>query len=328
MILSPGLPDVDLDRGLRLAHLAGVVPLGSSAVPVPANLSFGDSSGWSASGTKLVLTGLRIVRTRPRECKREFAGRFPFVQARFATRDAPRARDCRILTRMAYPRNLIQEGETVALDLRPHWWYFSRNILTGIPLAIILVLVFANVDNEGAGSVLWWVVALVFLAWAAWLVLKYFQWVMTYFVVTSRRVIYRTGVVSKKGVEIPLERINNINFHQRIIDRIIGAGDLDIESAGKDGQSHFDFVRHPDGVQHEIYRQMETRNMGPQYASQMPAPAPMPAAAPAPAPAPAPAAAPAASVPEQIEQLARLRDQGHITEAEYEQKKSELLGRM
>ena len=115
---------------------------------------------------------------------------------------------------------------------------------------------------------------------------------MTYFVVTSRRVIYRTGVISKRGVEIPLERINNINFHQRIIDRIIGAGDLDIESAGKDGQSHFDFIRHPDGVQHEIYRQMETRNM----------PCEM---QPAPAVADAGAAAPAASVPEQIEQLAR-----------------------
>ena len=42
---------------------------------------------------------------------------------------------------MAYPKNLVQQGETVALDLRPHWWYFSRNILTGIPLAIILLLV-------------------------------------------------------------------------------------------------------------------------------------------------------------------------------------------
>ena len=163
---------------------------------------------------------------------------------------------------MAYPKNLIQDGETVALDLRPHWWYFSRNILTGIPLLILVVLVLANVDTDGTfGKGTYWVVTLVFLAWAAWLVLKYFQWAMTYFVVTSRRVIYRTGVLSKKGVEIPLERINNINFHQRIIDRIIGAGDLDIESAGQDGQSHFDFVRHPDGVQHEIYRQMETRNM-------------------------------------------------------------------
>ena len=83
--------------------------------------------------------------------------------------------------------------------------------------------------------------------------------------------IYRTGVISKRGVEIPLERINNINFHQRLIDRIIGAGDLDIESAGKDGQSHFDFIRHPDGVQHEIYRQMETRNMPVAMVQQAPA---------------------------------------------------------
>ena len=99
---------------------------------------------------------------------------------------------------MAYPKNLIQDGETVALDLRPHWWYFSRNILTGIPLLIIVVIVLANVDTDDTlGKGTYWVVALVFLAWAAWLVLKYFQWVMTYFVVTSRRVIYRTGVLSK-----------------------------------------------------------------------------------------------------------------------------------
>ena len=214
---------------------------------------------------------------------------------------------------MAYPRNLIQDGETVALDLRPHWWYFSRNILTGIPLFIILLLILnwdsgSSFVNDSAS----WIIAIVAIAWVVWLVLKYFQWTMTYFVVTSRRVIYRTGVISKKGVEIPLERINNINFHQRIIDRIIGAGDLDIESAGKDGQTHFDFIRHPDGVQHEIYRQMEGRNM--------------PQVQPGAVVQPQPTAA--ASVPEQIEQLARLRDAGHITEAEYEAKKAELLGRM
>jgi len=66
---------------------------------------------------------------------------------------------------MAYPDNLIQEGETVALDLRPHWWYFSRNILTGIPLLIIVVIVLANVDTDDTlGKGAYWVVALVFLA--------------------------------------------------------------------------------------------------------------------------------------------------------------------
>jgi uncharacterized membrane protein YdbT with pleckstrin-like domain len=212
---------------------------------------------------------------------------------------------------MPYPKDLIQDGETLALDLRPHWWYFSRNIFTGIPLVIVIILLFSETHGD-VRKYLGWIVGLMVLAWAAWLVLKYFQWVMTYFVVTSRRVIYRTGVISKKGVEIPLERVNNINFHQRIIDRIIGAGDLDIESAGKDGQSHFDFIRHPDGVQHEIYRQMEFRNM--------PQMQPSPVAAPAPTPA--------ATVPEQIEQLAHLRDQGHISAAEYEQKKAQLLERM
>src|SRR5204863_10143485 len=132
--------------------------------------------------------------------------------------------------------------------------YFSRNILTGIPLFVLLVLVF-QIEGGTFRDISNWVVGVAVIVWAVWLTLKYFQWRMTYFVVTSRRVIYRTGVVSKHGVEIPLDRINNINFHQRVIDRIIGAGDLDIESAGKDGQSHFDFIRHPDGVQHEIYRQ-------------------------------------------------------------------------
>jgi len=214
---------------------------------------------------------------------------------------------------MPYPNNLIQEGESVALDLRPHWWYFSRNILTGIPLLILFILV-QNLEGGTFKNVSNWFVAFVLIAWAVWLGLNYLKWRMTYFVVTSRRVIYRSGVISKRGVEIPLERINNINFHQRLIDRIIGAGDLDIESAGKDGQSHFDFIRHPDGVQHEIYRQMEARNMPVAMVQQAPA-----VVAPA---------QPGAAVPEQIEQLARLREQGHITDAEFEAKKAELLDRM
>jgi membrane protein YdbS with pleckstrin-like domain len=216
---------------------------------------------------------------------------------------------------VGYPENLVQEGETVALDLRPHWWYFSRNILTGIPLAIILILVLGEINGDGwAQSSLRLLVGVVAVAWAIWLGVKYLEWRMTFFVVTSRRVIYRSGVISKRGVEIPLERINNINFHQRLIDRAIGAGDLDIESAGKDGQSHFDFIRHPDGVQHEIYRQMEARNMPVTMVQQAPSVVSPPQRG--------------GGVPEQIEQLARLRDQGHITEAEFEAKKAELLDRM
>jgi uncharacterized membrane protein YdbT with pleckstrin-like domain len=211
-----------------------------------------------------------------------------------------------------YPKKLLNEGEEIALDLRPHWWFFSKHIATGIPLFVVGGFVL-SVGNKWLNA-LWGIVAVV---WAGWLALKYLEWNFTHFVVTDDRVIYRTGVIAKRGVEIPMERINNINFHQGIWERVIGAGDLDIESAGRDGQSHFDDVWHPDGVQQELYRQMEANakkragwsNPAPSYAP--------PAAAPAPP-----------TVPEQLQQLADLRDRGVITAAEFETKKAQLLERM
>jgi uncharacterized membrane protein YdbT with pleckstrin-like domain len=220
-----------------------------------------------------------------------------------------------------YPRKLLNEGEEIALDLRPHWWFFSKHILSGIPLFVVggLIVFMKSGGFKTFLLVTWGIVAVV---WAAWLGLKYLEWNFTHFVVTDDRVIYRTGVVAKRGVEIPMERINNINFHQGIWERIIGAGDLDIESAGKDGQSHFDDVWHPDGVQQELYRQMEA-NAKKRAAWGNPPPA----AAPVQSPSPAPAAAPP-SVPEQLQQLADLRDRGVITAAEFETKKAQLLERM
>jgi uncharacterized membrane protein YdbT with pleckstrin-like domain len=214
---------------------------------------------------------------------------------------------------MPYPRHLINDGETVALDLHPHWWYFSKHILTGIPLflALIGVIALQGNDSDSLKAVVGWGWAILALIWVVWLALKYFQWQFTYFVVTDDRVIFRTGVLAKRGVEIPLERINNINFFQGIWERVIGAGDLDIESAGQEGQSHFEDVRHPDGVQQEIYRQMEANAREQASWSQ---PRSRPAAG--------------ASIPEQIEQLAALRDKGHITIEEFEVKKAALLDRM
>jgi uncharacterized membrane protein YdbT with pleckstrin-like domain len=224
---------------------------------------------------------------------------------------------------MPFPRRLLNEGEEVSLDLRPHWWFFGNHILTGIPLLVVVLLIQAETHGDLRTDLYaaWGIVAIV---WAGWLGLQYLKWTYTHFVITSDRVLYRTGVLSKRGVEIPLERVSNINFHQKIWERMIGAGDLTIESAGRDGQSKFNDVTHPEAVQQELYKQMET------YAKKragwsQPAPAPASTATPTPA---APATPSPASIPEQLEQLAGLRDRGVISPAEFEAKKAELLGRM
>lgn len=224
-----------------------------------------------------------------------------------------------------YPPKLINEGETVVLDLKPHWWFFWKHIVAGL---ILLVVVFLWAGTLGVdNSISKTTISLGILLYLAFVVVKYFTWTYTHFVLTDRRVISRSGIVSKRGTEIPLDRINNIDFSQRLWERVIGAGDLSIESAGKDGQSHFENVRHPDMVQQEIYRQMEV-NARRQAGWQGEAVAAHARRSMPPVSAIPVSDAPVPDITEQIAKLAALRDSGAITTEEYEAKKSELLDRM
>jgi uncharacterized membrane protein YdbT with pleckstrin-like domain len=221
-----------------------------------------------------------------------------------------------------YPPKLINEGETLVLDLKPHWWFFWKHIVAGLIVLVVVLLWSGTIGLDDEFSK--YFVSIGILVYAGFVVVKYFAWTYTHFVLTDRRVISRSGIVSKRGTEIPLDRINNIDFSQRIWERVIGAGDLDIESAGKDGQSHFENVRHPDMVQQEIYRQMEV-NSRRQASWHAEAIANNPGSRSQPAPA---ATAPVPDVADQIAKLMTLRDQGAITTEEFETKKAELLDRM
>ncbi len=231
---------------------------------------------------------------------------------------------------MPYPAHLIHDDETVALDLNPHWWYFIEHIAVATGLVALLLFVSWLHSHDGIlhsiGTGIWWVVPWMMLAWAGWIGIRFLKWRNTFFVVTDRRIIFRSGFISKKGVEIPLDRITNIDFSQGPIERVIGAGDLDIQSAGRDGSSHFEDVRHPDAVQQEIYLQMESReqNRSRRDAGDIASAINANVAQGAPS---APAV-PAPDAAEQLRKLADLRDEGVITSEEFESKKAEILGRM
>jgi membrane protein YdbS with pleckstrin-like domain len=206
---------------------------------------------------------------------------------------------------MPFPKRLLLDGETVALDLRPHWWFFAGPLFTGIP--VIALGVFAWTQNGDVATALWYVTLAAAVVWAAWLGTRLLTWQTTHFVVTSERLVFRSGILSKHTRDIPLEKVNDLASSQTFFERLIGAGDILIESAGERGQETFSDIPHPDLVQQEIYRQMEsnfTRSTGGR-----------------------PAAGPA-SITDQIAALADLRDRGAISPAEYEAKKAQLLDRL
>jgi membrane protein YdbS with pleckstrin-like domain len=226
---------------------------------------------------------------------------------------------------MAFPRKLLNPGEDITLDLQPHWWYFIEPSLTLVGLVLgglILLSLFSGGGflHDTVRTIL--VGAL--LAALVWFLVRFVRWRNTMFVVTTDRVIYRTGVARRRGVEIPLERVNNVNFHQSFIERLIGAGDLLIESGGSDGQQRFEDIRKPEVVQNVIHAQIgEKYNRRSGGLNPLDAPI---AATTAPVP---PGAAPAGPAPVdtvgQLERLEGLLQRGAITQDEYDAQKRKLL---
>ena len=223
---------------------------------------------------------------------------------------------------MPYPRENLKPNEEVVLDLHPHWWTITPSILA-LAGAVALGLVAIALEWPSAVKIAIALLVLVTLLWFGW---RELQLITTNFVLTTDRVIYRYGVVSKRGVEIPLERINAITFEQAFWERLLGLGDLVVQSAAEGSDSRFENVRRPNKVQNEIYLQMEgNENRKYDRISDSVHSATQAAAAQA---GPAPAAPAQASIADQINQLAQLRDAGHISPEEFEAKKAELLGRM
>jgi membrane protein YdbS with pleckstrin-like domain len=204
---------------------------------------------------------------------------------------------------MSFPTKLLNEGEEVVLDLRPHWWYLSG------PVALVVLVLAGTLASlvAGAPKALSIAVAVVLVISAVWLVTRYAKWTTTSFVLTSHRLVHRSGVLAKAGREIPLDHINDISYHQTIFDRLLGAGDLVIESAGERGQEVFPDLPKPGLIQNEIYRQIDAGKT--RLADRM-------------------AGRRELSIPDQIDKLDELRQRGVISQSEFDAKKAQLLDRM
>jgi uncharacterized membrane protein YdbT with pleckstrin-like domain len=206
---------------------------------------------------------------------------------------------------MAFPRRLLLEGEELIFDLRPHWIALVGPGATTLLVVVAWILVPGWLPKGSTHSALVWVViAAGFLVLLWYPVRETVRWATSHFVVTSDRVIHRQGLVAKSSMEIPLEKINDVRFHQGVFERVIGAGDLIIESAGEAGRQVFSEIRHPELVQKTIYEQGEQNQVRTQR----------------------PVAPGAPSATTELQRLADLRERGVLTEEEFQVQKKKILG--
>ncbi len=149
---------------------------------------------------------------------------------------------------VSYPENVLAKGEQVVLHRHPHWKRLIGPVLVLILATAAASFVAAYVNSQGWEQTARTVVSLAILAiWlvvVGWLTLwPFFTWWTTHFVITDRRVMFRHGLLTRTGIDIPLARINSVEFRHGLFDRMLRTGTLIIESASQDPLDFYDIPR-------------------------------------------------------------------------------------
>lgn len=137
---------------------------------------------------------------------------------------------------MAISRRLLNDDEHVVVSTRTH-----AKALLGPAISLILLAAVAGYlstlpsgDHASLLVTLIWVVAFLLACWLVFL--PFLRWLTTTYTVTNRRLITRTGILTRRGHDIPLPRINDVAYEHGLIDRIFRCGTLVISDASERGR--------------------------------------------------------------------------------------------
>jgi uncharacterized membrane protein YdbT with pleckstrin-like domain len=149
----------------------------------------------------------------------------------------------------------LSEGEQFVLKLHPHWktlvkpFFFLAVIIAAAIAALIMLPARSSLDaaRDGIGVV-------VLLAVIVWCVVPLLRWQTTSYELTTRRLRLREGILSRSGRDFPLIRISDVSFTHGLIDRLLGCGNLIVESAGEHGQLILNQIPQVEQVQATLFQ--------------------------------------------------------------------------
>lgn len=133
---------------------------------------------------------------------------------------------------MALSRKLMTEGERIVLETRTH---LKALVLPALVLVLscgvagFLLAVAPSSGDGGLIRVLVIVAALLVVLW--WSVIPFLRWLTTTYTITNKRLVEQTGVLTRSGRIIPLNRINDVAYEKGPMDRVVGCGTLTIHDA-------------------------------------------------------------------------------------------------
>jgi uncharacterized membrane protein YdbT with pleckstrin-like domain len=158
---------------------------------------------------------------------------------------------------MTHDASLADDEEPVLL-LHPHWKTLIRPLFVALLVVIVALVVEAVLPSGTDATAARLVIgAVAILALMLWLIAPVLRWRTTTYELTTRRLRMRAGIVTRRGRDIPLARINDVSFERGLLDRLFGSGRLVVESAGEHGQILLADIPRVEEVQTTLFRLVE-----------------------------------------------------------------------
>lgn len=144
---------------------------------------------------------------------------------------------------MSYLKQSLAPGETIVAIFKLHW---SMWIRFWVAIALGIVAVAALLVAQIAWGALAAAIIAILIAGHQWLWLRAIEQG-----VTNRRVVRKTGIVSRATTELRLASIETVDLHQTFWGRIFGFGDVEITGRGETAMV-LDRIAHPVDVKRDI----------------------------------------------------------------------------
>lgn len=128
------------------------------------------------------------------------------------------------------------EGETLALELRGHWYTLTAPVLVLLLTCGVGSFLAATVPDSDARATLRVIIAVtgtaLVLRWSVW---PFLVWYAHSFLLTTRRLVVREGVMARRGHDVALDGITDASYTRSLLQRMVGCGRLSISVGGRPG---------------------------------------------------------------------------------------------
>lgn len=152
----------------------------------------------------------------------------------------------------------LRANEQELYSGRPSWRALLSFYAIGLGAAVVVLVILGFLADS-------WSTAITIAAIIAGLtlVIGYLRRISTKYLITTQRLRISRGLLKRNVQETRLERVQNVNYQQGVLERVLGVGTVDFDTAGSDdSEFRFDWVNGPEDVVRAVDRAVEEARAG------------------------------------------------------------------